>query len=354
MSITTCPDPGALRAALDGERPDIAAHLADCQSCQALSAAQAQDAAFAAASFADRLAIGEREADAALQRFRAQTVAPVALPQRRHYRDGVLRAAAVLVAVALVGGVLSTSSGRSAFASLLERFRAEQVTAVPVDFAAVDPSDLQALASLADIEGLEHVVNPQEVADLEAAAAIAGFAATPLDRTVLPPTAVGPTHVLAQAPQTVFITFLDKPEVPAHIRDATLRLKVPGAVVQAVAGPGDRPLVVRGEAGTLEVVVDAGPPLEVIREALLSLPGLPSETVAALRDIEDWQTTLPLPVPTDGIAWSETTVADRPALAFGDESGVGSVVLWHDGDRFVGVGGRLPLSQIRALAEGGG
>ena len=81
--------------------------------------------------------------------------------------------------------------------------------------------------------------------------------------------------------------------------------------------------------------------------------GLPAETVAALREIEDWETTLPLPVPVGDIAWEETTVAGHPAVAFGDESGLGSALLWHDGDHFVGVGGRLPLSQVRRLAEAG-
>lgn len=350
----TCPDSGALRAALDGERPDVAAHVADCASCQARSAAQADDAAFAAARFGAPPSVGDGEVGTALERIRAQTVAPVVpLSQRRFDSAAWMRAAAAFVAVALVGGMLSTPGGRAAAASWLERFRAEQVTAVPVDFTTVDPAALEGLIDLAEVEGLDDIVDPQPVADLEAAAGVAGFTASPLNRDALPPAAQGPVHVLAQAPQTVRITFPEQPDIPADIHGVTLVLKVPGAIVQAV-GNDDGPVAIRGEAGTLEVLVEGDASLAEVREALLSLPGLPQETVAALRAIEDWETTLPLPVPAGRIAWSETTVAGRPGLAFGDESGLASVLLWHDGERFVGVGGRLPLSQVRQLAEGSG
>jgi len=350
-----CPNSGALRAALDGERPDVAAHLAQCASCQDRTAALEDDVAFAASKFAAPAAVAPADVDAALARISARTAEPnvVALPRRR-FGDGMLRAAASLAAVVLVGGMLATSGGRAAAASWLERFRAEQVAVVPVDFAAVDPSNLEALTGLGEVEGLDDLVNPERVADLEAAATIAGFTATPLDRELLPAGVTGPTEVLAQAPQSVRITFHQRPDVPAEIQGATLVLQVPGAVVQAVGDPGDGAAMLRGEAGALQVDVEGGPSLGEVREALLSLPGLPEETVAALRAIEDWETTLPLPVPVGEIVWSETTVNDRPALAFGDESGLGSAVVWNDGEHFVGVAGTVPLSQVRNLAEGGG
>lgn len=351
--MITCPDTGPLRAALDGERPDVAAHVTQCASCQSRSAALADDAAFAAGRLGAAPTVSDDETNAALARGKGRAApASVAVLQPRRSGAGLMRVAAAFVAVVLVGGALSTSGGRAAAASFLEKFRAERVTAVPVDFAAMDPAALQALVGLADIDGLDDVVDPQRVANLDAAAALAGFTVTPLDRTALPAAATGPTVVLAQAPQTVRITFKDEPEVPAEIRGATLVLRVPGAIVQGV-GDGDRPVAIRGEAGALEVIVQDGPSLGEVRDALLSLPGLPEETVAALRAIEDWQTTLPLPVPVGQVAWEETTVAGRPGLAFGDESGLGSALVWHDGERFVGVGGTMPLSQLRALAEGG-
>lgn len=352
--MITCPEPGALRAALDGERPDVAAHVEECRSCRTRSADHADDAAFVAARLPTAAPVADDAAEAALARVQARSLAPaVALPRRRRDAGSLLRVAASVLTVLLVGGLLSTSSGRAAAASFLERFRAERLAAVPVDFAAVDPAALKGLFELADVKDLDQLVDPQPVHSLDAAADVAGFTVTPLNRDALPAGFTGPVEVLAQAPQTVRITFPDRGDVPADIRGATLVLDVPGAVVQAVGGEGDRPVAIRGEAGSLEVAVEGGPTLAEVRDSLLSLPGLPAETMAALREIDDWETTLPLPVPVGGIAWSETTVAGRPALAFGDETGVGSVLLWHDGDRFVGVGGSLPLSQTRALAEGG-
>jgi hypothetical protein len=349
-----CPDPGALRAALDAERPDVSAHVTTCSQCQARSAGHADDAAFAAARLAAPPLAGDLEVRAALAQIQSRTVAPaVATPQRRRFGGGLARAAAGLVGLALLGALLATPGGRATAASWLEQFRAERVAAVPLDLAAVDPTALEALLDLAEVEGLDRLAEPQPMADLDAAAAVAGFAATPLDVEALPSIAAGPVEVFAQSPQTVRITFPHEPGVPADIRGATLLLDVPGAVVQTVGSHGDGPAVVRGEAGALEVVVEGGPSLSEVRDALLSVPGLPAETTAALRAIEDWETTLPLPVPVGRIAWSETTVAGRPALAFGDESGLGSALLWHDGERFIGVGGPLPLSQVRVLAESG-
>lgn len=351
--MLTCPNTGSLRAALDGERPDVASHVTQCASCQSRSAAIADDVGFAAARFGDAPSVSDDETSRALARGKSSAEpASVTVLLPRRSSAGLLRMAAAVLAVVVMGGALSTSGGRAAAASFLEMFRAEAVTAVPVDFAAMDPAALQALVGLADIDGLDDVIDPQRVADLDAAADVAGFSVQPLDRTALPATATGPTVVLAQAPQRVRITFKEQPEVPEEIRGATLVLRVPGAVVQGV-GDGERPVAIRGEAGPLEVFVEDGPPLGEVRDTLLSLPGLPQETVAALRAIEDWQTTLPLPVPTGQVAWEETTVAGRAGLAFGDESGIGSALVWHDGDRFVGVGGTMPLSQLRALAEGG-
>lgn len=354
--MTRCPDSGALRAALDGERPDVATHVADCAACAARSAEYADDAAFSASHFAAPPPAADLDVDAALDRVRAQTAAPnvVELRQRRVDSGGLLRVAASVAAVLVLGLVLITPGGRSAAASWLERFRAERVAPVPVNIAAVDPAALEALVEVAEIEGLDRVADPQRVPDLGVAADIAGFAATPLDRELLPASVTGPTEVLAHAPQTVRISFPDTSEVPSDIRGVTLVLQVPGVVLQRAGRDGDTPVAIRGEAGELEVVVEGDATLIEVRDALLSLPGLPEETVASLRAIQDWETTLPVPVPVGKIAWSETTVAGEPAVAFGDETGVGSILLWHDGERFVGVGGTLPLSQVRELAESGG
>jgi hypothetical protein len=349
--MSRCPDAGALRAALDGERPDVAAHLSACPACRAGSREQDEDASVAAQAFAvPPPAVG---IDAALERVRSRGPAEVIpLAARAQVRPPTTfgRAAAALVLL-VVFGLLATPSGRAGAAALLERFRAERVAVIPVDLAAVDPAALEALADVAEIERLDSLAEPQPVTDLDEAAAIAGFEAAPLDTSALPPSIDGPVVVLAQAPQTVRVDFADDADLPTVLHEAVLVLHLPGAILQTVGGVDGKPAAVRGEAGTLEVEVEGGTLVEV-RDALLSLPGLPAETVAALRAIEDWETTLPLPVPAGQLTWEETTVAGRSALAFGDESGLGSALLWREDGRFVGVGGMLPLSEVRRLAEG--
>lgn len=344
--MSRCPDAGALRATLDGERPDLAAHLGSCPACRARSHEQAGDAHLAAGALGGPLP--GVDVDAALSRFRSRTAEVVTLTStpRRRFALPRSRVAALLVLFVFAGGVLSTPGGRAAASALLERFRAERLAVVPLDLAAVDPAALQGLVDAAQVEGLEDVQEPQQVADLAEAAAVSGIEATPLDISALPPDVAGPVTVLAQPPQTVRISFSE-----GALRDAVLVLEVPGAVLQAVGGVDGLPAVARGEAGTLEATVEGGPSLAEVRDALLALPGLPPETVAALRAIEDWETTLPLPVPVGQVAWQETSVNGRPGLAFGDETGLGSALLWREGDRFVGVGGMLPLSEVRLLAE---
>jgi hypothetical protein len=351
--MTGHPEPGALRAWLDGERPDLARHLRGCTACRERSAGQASAARLAATALADPPAF-DLDVEAALAAVRPATalapVVPLRRPDRRPARVG--RAAAAVVLLTVVGAVVATPGGRASAGALLERFRAEQVAVVPVDIATVDPTALEVLADVAGIEGPQDVVDPQEVADLAEAEEVSGIAATPLDLAALPEGVTGPVRIAASAPRTVRLEIADDADLPADVRAATLVLQVPGAVVQAVPGE-DGPVALRGEAGTLEVSVEGGPTLAEVRDALLGLPGLPPETVAALRGIEDWETTLPLPVPAGRIPWQETTVDGRPALAFGDQSGLGSALLWRDGDRFVGVGGRLPLSASQRLAEAG-
>jgi hypothetical protein len=349
--MTRCPDTGALRAALDAERPDIEAHVHDCEPCRLRTEELTDNAAFAEHAFAE--ASSAVDVDAALTRREGeQVVIPMRRSRSEPRRRMVLgRAAAVALVVAVTGGALATPDGRAAANSLLERFRSEQVAVVPFNAKNVDFAALEALADVAEVEGATDLIEPTEVADVSAASAIAGFSVKPLDPGSLPSSATGPVRVLVQAPQSVRVSFPERADVPPAMRDAVLVVDIPGAIVQVVGDTNDRPAVLRGEAGSLQIRIEGDASLAEVRDALLSLPGLPPETVNALREIEDWETTLPLPVPTDKVVWRETDVNGKPALSFGDNTGLGSALLWRDGDRFIGVGGMIPLSDVRDLAE---
>ncbi len=379
MPTTTCPDPGALRALLDGERPDLRAHVDGCESCTAQSAALSTDGGWAASVLAG--GPGPVDAERALRhRVREAPSGPVAAPMpARRRRPDLTRFAAALIAVVVIAGIV-TPAGRAAADALLATFRAESIQVVPVDVATLDPRALEGLLEVAQVDGPEDIVQPNRVGSLTEAAQVAGFMPEALDAAALPanlggssfipgldppdegevvdsievtrPASTGAVEIIVSAPQQVRISFPDEAGIPAELVGTTLVLDLPGVVLQAVGGEEGIPAFVRGEAGLLGVAVEGGRTLAEVRDALLALPGLPPETVAALRGIEDWETTLPLPVPLGSVAFENTTVDGHPGVAFGDDTGLGAALLWRSDGRFVGVGGLLPLSDVRRIAEG--
>ncbi len=90
--------------------------------------------------------------------------------------------------------------------------------------------------------------------------------------------------------------------------------------------------------------------LEEIREFLLGMPGLPSDTVRQLRAIDDWRNTLPVPVPGE-VRWQDTTVRGEPAVALQGTDGLGSAVLWQQEGFVHGVGGFVAEVDARRIAE---
>ena len=247
----------------------------------------------------------------------------------------------------LVLVVVVTPAGRRAVASVLDAFRSERLQVVSVDLgawaASVDPEDVGPLAALGDLDrsGLSE---PAEVANAAAAEEVAGIDPPALTEA--------PDHFVALAPGTVRLV-LDAGDgngVPAELDGAALVVEVPGAI-GAIYGPTDGvPELVVGRSGPL-VVRAEGASLAAIRSFILEREELPPDLREQLADIEDWRRTIPLPVPLDGPGWEEVEVAGRPAIAFGDDSGLGALVLRHDPDGVTVVGGRVGIERALRLAE---
>ncbi|HSR28592.1 MAG TPA: hypothetical protein VLR51_09055, partial [Actinomycetes bacterium] len=126
---------------------------------------------------------------------------------------------------------------------------------------------------------------------------------------------------------------------------------VPAAVVQQFAGRDGGPALVVGKAGTLGLATEGGASLEELREVVLGLPDLPAETVAQLRAIGDWRTTLPLPVPSDQVRSSPATVDGAEALSFADETGRLHALLWQRGGHIWGVAGVIDSDEALGVAD---
>jgi len=121
-------------------------------------------------------------------------------------------------------------------------------------------------------------------------------------------------------------------------------------IVLAWGDSGGQPLLVLMQAPSPSAEASGPATLAQVRDYLLSLPGLPQETVAQLRRIDHWEATLPLPVPRGQATWREVRVGSTPGLLLSDVAGHGSGVVWQHDGRVYGVLGQLPPQQLLRVA----
>ncbi|HET9290413.1 MAG TPA: hypothetical protein VFQ49_04965, partial [Actinomycetes bacterium] len=139
--------------------------------------------------------------------------------------------------------------------------------------------------------------------------------------------------------------------LPERYDGTQLVIQLPAAIVQQFAGRDGGPALLVAKAGMLGLDAEGGASLEELREVVLDLPGLPAETVAQLRAIGDWRNTLPLPVPTDEVRWSPTTIEGAEAIDFADPTGRLHALLWQRNDHIWGVAGVVSSGEARNVAN---
>jgi hypothetical protein len=418
-----CPDLGALRASLDGPAgapPAPAEHLRTCPACADTLAELRHNAELAAPAIAltappDQLTPAQVEAalavfeqrrarlaatrsalaqpasspsvgraperegrppgEAAGRAVHTPPAAPITLARRgRLGRVGTRArvAAAAVVAVLVLTGVVATPSGRAAASSFLAQFRSQRFQVLTVDPAQANQVE-RVLTGLVDtgvftgaaLHDSAGFGEPRVAADRAEAARLAGFAVPVVDPAALPK-GVGrtPRHLLVSPAREIRLTF-DRDKALAYLRahgrpgaqlperyDGTrLVIAVPAAVVQEFAGRDGTPALLVGKAGTVDLTTEGGASLEELREVVLGLPGLPSDLVAQLRDIGDWRTTLPLPIPADQVRSRPTTVNGAEGLSFADTSGRLHALLWHRDGHIWGVAGVVGTDEARDVAN---
>jgi PadR family transcriptional regulator, regulatory protein PadR len=284
-------------------------------------------------------------------RLAAIASTPVVRPRvvHRNRFASLRRRVALVGAVSLVvAAVTVTPSGRSAIAEVLDAFRGQSLQIVTVDTAdwagSFNPDDVLALESIGDLDA-SGIARPAVVADIPEAEALAGIAAP----TLVEP----PDHLVALAPGVMRLVLVARPEngVPATLDGAVLVVEVPGAIGALYGTQDGAPQVAVGRSGLLEIRSE-GAPLDEIRSFLLSREELPEDLRAQLALIGDWRSTLPVPVPVDGPGWEEVEVAGRPAIAFGDNSGIGALVIRQDPEGVTVVVGRVGVNAALELAAG--
>ncbi len=91
--------------------------------------------------------------------------------------------------------------------------------------------------------------------------------------------------------------------------------------------------------------------LDELRNFLLDLPGLSPETAQQLHLIDEWRTTLPLPIPADQLLWERATIAGVPGLLLNDNTGLGSAAIWQRDGHIYDIAGAATAEEIQSVAE---
>jgi hypothetical protein len=88
-----------------------------------------------------------------------------------------------------------------------------------------------------------------------------------------------------------------------------------------------------------------------LEDYLVSIPGVSAQLRAAIKAIGDPSTTLPIPVPVEYATSSKVTVQGVGGVALGDNTGVGSGVIWVKHGVVYGVVGSVKLSDALDIAN---
>jgi hypothetical protein len=286
---------------------------------------------------------------------------PMALPRwLRRWRVAAAGLAAALALTLLVG----TPEGRTAAAQFLAQFRSQRFAVVTIE-PGRERGYLAFLDHLGTIQGGGRArATAETVASVAEASRRVGFPVQQPDPAALP-AGLAPTPKVQVWPSNQFRFTFDRekaqayyrttghPEVslPARFDGASLVVAVPAAAFLEYTAPGNTQMLMLGQARELEVGVEGAVTLADLREFLLSLPDLPPDTVRQLRAIEDWRTTLPIPVPVDEIAWQQVMIAGGPGLLLADQTGIGSGALWQHDGRVYGVAGTARAAEIQRVAN---
>lgn len=380
---------GSLRRMLDQPQsiPEAdGAHLKSCKRCRSSFASIVGNA--------ERVAVlmegnGKVTADhvAALGILRTRGLSPLAASSSGpSWNWSRLRSRAALrpaVGVALVGLMGLTLVGTGVAGNLVKIFEPDKLVAVPVD--------AQSLSSLPDLRNYGTIAVVQEP-QVTAAGTLAEAAQRTGLKLLAPgklPAGLGAERIRTATSGRASFTFDaakataaakgDKLTLPASFIGSSLFLEAGPIAIQTFGGPsdaaGDRAAIEQAAkagaapekadlAGLLShlpdlmivqmkapVISSNGPSVTAYRDALLSLPNLSPALTAQIEAIGDPSTTLPLPIPIDMASSEEVDINGVTGLAIGDNTGVGSGVVWQTGGVVRAVAGPLAQDKVLAIAR---
>jgi hypothetical protein len=345
-------------------------HYVDCTDCQARYAGMAEDAR----AVATLLGAPELEVDAASALKRVQA-APAAKP-RFGFSLPIISPASRTTFAAGLAAVMLVALVVTAFANILPLFQPKTVEPIPVTVA-----DVQALSALSEYGTLTWSEQPQPQVVLSAADAekVSGLHVPVVSKL---PDGVSSTVTYGAMPKAVAVFTFDAskaatavsstgkplPKLPAGMDGAKLTVTVGPAVVEVYGNL--RPS--SGSAGNsngssnsqdinvpeLFVIESATPVVtstqvttKELLKYILSMPGISKDLAAAIRAVGDPSTTLLIPVPIEYATSTKVTVQGVPGVALGDNTGLGSGVIWIKKGKVFVVAGPLKQSVVLDVAN---
>jgi hypothetical protein len=282
-------------------------------------------------------------------------------------------AISALMAVLLLMLVLGTPRGRGAAAEFLAEFRGDRFEAISLstDQIADIEQTMTELQHLGMVSGIDSAPEPYAVASIAQASAAVGFpilepdpatlpegvSATPAEVRVVPAHQIRFTFDLDQARAYFQSIGQDDVTLPDRFDGVSLVVNTPSAVLlqyrnESIAS--DSPFgigLMVGQAEAVTAGTEGNVTLTEFQDFLLGLPGFSPETVRQLLEIENWKTTLPVPIPVDQINWERATIAGSPGLLLNDNTGIGSAAIWEYDERIFGIAGAMKARELRRVAE---
>ena len=272
---------------------------------------------------------------------------------------------AVAVVAVLLGSVLATPAGRAVATELLGQFRVQKfalITVAPQDPAA----NFASLEQLGTLHVPEHMQSEGQQGGTEATGVAA--AAEQVGFTVQQPShlpsglSADPQAHTTPASTVSFTVDRDKAlaylaeqghsdvNVPEALDDSTIHLAISAAVLLVYGDDAGQVSLVVGQSPSPTVTVSGGATLEQFRSFLLSVPGLPADTIDQLQAIDDWTQTLPIPVPQDASVSRHVTVDGAAGVSVQDAQTRHGVVLWQRDGMVYGVAGSYGEQELLAVA----
>lgn len=381
---------GALRRLYDEPfslDEETRAHYNDCADCQARFASVADDARHTMSLLATPAATVDSAGALATVKSRVNPRAP----RFSIVRGGGRRLAFGGLAAAVLAGVMVSTLAFTPLAqNLVKIFEPTQVTVVPVQ-----PGDFQGLDAFSnwgDVKGTSQG-QLQETETAAEAAQVSGLPVIKVDPGTLPASlAKAPVSYGAVTQYGGTVTF--NSNAPAKLHGSTLTLVAGpaeaaiygnlGALAQSAGhaqsaavggsdaagggttGPGAPdanrqsiqqalsqlgPLMAVAEMKSPQVT-STGVSVADIKSALLAQPGLSPALRSAISSIDNPEGNLPIPIPSGYVNSHPVRVQGVNGTAFGDNTGLGSAVVWIKNGKVYAVAGTLTENQVLAVANG--